>query len=353
MHDASNYLSLSAFATVLNIFVAWRFGSDMLIMAALILTIQELALAFDGVGEAISPIITVYLSEDCYAGVRKVWKLAFKTAFVEGFALTALLIACSGWIPALLGITDPALISMASRGIVLISFGMVGVSFMYLLASYYLLLDEIILSVSLSILRDAISPILFMVIGGMLLGIPGVFIGIAVGSLMACFIALLFVLLRYGKENLPLMLADSEQDVKSYVFDLEVNPDGAVKARDRAEQILLDNHINKKTVLRSMLMLEEILMLVYEKSEGEKVDGECAIAVFPETVSVILRNDGKELDVADDGEMKISSLGSYVVPTLMSKWALGEQQKHMMGVSFNRDRFDLNLKSGEITTIDE
>ena len=353
LDDASSYLSLSAFATVLDIFVAWRFGSDMLIMAAMILTIQELALVFDGVGEAISPIITVYLSEDCYAGVRKVWRLAFKTAIVEGIALTAFLIVFSGWIPALLGITDPALVSMASHGIVLMSFGMIGVSFMYLLASYYLLLDEIILSVSLSILSDAISPILFMVAGGMLFGIPGVFIGIAVGSLMACFIALLFVFLRYGKENLPLMLADSEQDVKSYVFDLDVNPDGVVKARDRAEQILLDNNINKKTVLRSMLMIEEILMLVYEKSEGEKVAGKCAIAFFPETVSVIIRNDGKELDVADNGEMRISSLGSYVLPTLISKWAQGEQQKHMMGVSFNRDGFALNLKSGEVTTINE
>ena len=111
-------------------------------MAALILTIQELTLVFDGVGEAISPFISVYLSEDCYAGVRKIWKLALKTAIIEGVVITILLIAFSGWIPLLLGITDPVLKSMASQGIVLMSFGMIGVSFMYLLASYYLLLDD-------------------------------------------------------------------------------------------------------------------------------------------------------------------------------------------------------------------
>ena len=260
LDDASSYLSLSAFATVLDIFVAWRFGSDMLIMAAMILTIQELALVFDGVGEAISPIITVYLSEDCYAGVRKVWRLAFKTAIVEGIALTAFLIVFSGWIPALLGITDPALVSMASHGIVLMSFGMIGVSFMYLLASYYLLLDEIILSVSLSILSDAISPILFMVAGGMLFGIPGVFIGIAVGSLMACFIALLFVFLRYGKENLPLMLADSEPgpgwryDVKAvYMISLLNFKRDDISSEFRTDVALMD--MKHKTLFSDKMRL--------------------------------------------------------------------------------------------------
>ena len=353
LDDASSYLSLAAFAAVLDKFVAWRFGSDMLIMAALILTIQELALVFDGVGEAISPIITIYLSEDCYAGVRKVWKLAFKTAMIEGIALTVMLIVFSGWIPVLLGITDPALRYIASRGIVLMSFGMIGISFMYLLASYYLLLDEILLSVSLSILSDAISPILFMLIGGMLFGIPGVFMGISVGSLMACFIALLFVSLRYGRENLPLMLADSEQGVKSYVFDLKIDPEGIVKARDRAEQILFENNIDKKTVLRSMLLIEEILMLIYDKSREEKIAGECVITISTESISVIIRSDGEELDVAEDGEMRVSSLRSYILPTLINKWTQGEKQKHMMGVSFNRDGFSLYLKTGEVRPVSE
>lgn len=258
LDDAGSYLSLAAFAAVLEFFVARRFGSGMLILAALILMIRELAFVFDGVGEAITPLITVYLSEKCYAGVRKVWKLASRTAIIEGVVLAVLLIAFSGSIPGLLRITDPGLRSTVSRGIVLMSFGMIGTSFMYLLASYYLLLDKILLSVSVSILSDAVFPLVFMLIGGLLFGISGVFTGISVGMLMACFVALQFIYLRYGKEDLPLMLADRERDVKSYVFDLDIDPEGVVKARDRAEQILLENHIGEKAVLRSILMIEEI-----------------------------------------------------------------------------------------------
>ena len=100
-------------------------------------------------------------------------------------------------------------------------------------------------------------------------------------------------------------------------------------------------------------MIEDLLTMVYEKSEGDNVLGECSIAVSPEEVIVIIRNDGKELDVADDGEMRVSSMSSYVLPLLINKWAQGEKQKHMMGVSFNRDGFALNLKNGEVTSINE
>ena len=83
---------------------------------------------------------------------------------------------------------------------------------------------------------------------------------------------------------------------------MDVNPEGAVKARDKAEQILLENNIGQKLIMRSILMIEEILMLVYDKSGGENVAGECVITVSPEEVSVIIRNNGEELDVKDDGE---------------------------------------------------
>lgn len=92
-------------------------------------------------------------------------------------------------------------------------------------------------------------------------------------------------------------------------------------------------------------------MMVYDKSGGKKAAGECGITIFPEKVSVIIRNNGKELDVRENGEMDISTLRSYVLSTFVSKWAQGEKQKHMIGVSFNRDGFTLELKTGKVKTI--
>ena len=134
---------------------------------------------------------------------------------------------------------------------------------------------------------------------------------------------------------------------------MDVNPEGVVKARDKAEQILLENNIGQKLILRSILMIEEILMLVYDKSGGENVAGECVITVSLEEVSVIIRNNGEELDVKDDGDMAVSNLRSYVLPTLISNWTQGEKQKHMMSVSFNRDGFTLELKTGNVKTFNE
>lgn len=74
---------------------------------------------------------------------------------------------------------------------------------------------------------------------------------------------------------------------------------------------------------------------------------------LPEEISVIIRNNGEELDVKDDGDMAVSNLRSYVLPTLISNWTQGEKQKHMMNVSFNRDGFTLELKTGNVKTFNE
>ena len=59
----------------------------LLIMASVILLVYEFQLIFDGVGEAITPIISVSLSENCFPGARKVWRLAVRTAAAASIRL--------------------------------------------------------------------------------------------------------------------------------------------------------------------------------------------------------------------------------------------------------------------------
>ena len=334
MIDAGNYLALAAFSYVLNIFIVWRFGPEMLIIAAVILLVQEFQLIFDGVGAAITPILSVYFSEKCYAGVRKVWRLASRIAIIEGGIVTVLLITLSGLIPGLLGIEDPAIYDMATRGIILMSFGSISVSWLYLLSSYYRVLDRILLSFSIGFLRDAMCVLAFLFVFGMLFGIYGVFAGIAVGVLAAHFIMLGYVYLRYGKENLPLMIADREKEMKSKVFDLVIRPEAIVETRDAVEHFLRETHTEETVIHRCMLVLEEVLMLVYEKNEGKKVRGECALNISPEKVSLVIRDDGVEYDLTDK-DMHIESFRCYITPSILSRWT--NEGKHLMTMSFNRN----------------
>ena len=234
----------------------------------------------------------------------------------------------------LLGITDPALMETASRGVILMSFGMISVSWLYLLTSYYRLLDRILLSLAIGVLRDAVCVLGFLVVFGMLFGIYGVFLGIAVGALAAHFLSLGYVLLRYKKENLPLLIADGEKEWKSAVFDLTIRPEAVVETRNAVEGFLREHQAEETVIRRCMLVLEEVLMLVYEKNKGKKILGECAMTMSPKKVLLVLRDNGVEYDLTD-ANMDIESFRCYIAPRILRQWT--HEGKHLMTMSFNRN----------------
>ncbi len=73
----------------LNKFVLAVFGDDKLILVSVILLLLEFQLVFEGIGESATPFISVYLSEENFGGIRKVWKMALRSALFEGVLTTA------------------------------------------------------------------------------------------------------------------------------------------------------------------------------------------------------------------------------------------------------------------------
>ena len=336
--DAGNYLSLAAFSYALNVFVVWRFGERMMIMVSVVLLVQEFQLLFDGIGEAVTPVISVYLSENCFAGVRKVWHLAAITSILESFGTMILLIILSGWLPGIAGITDPELHRLASRGIIFMTPGMVFTCYLYMLTSYYRLLDKVILSFGIGILRDSLCIIPTAVAGGMIFGIEGVFGGTAAGAVLAFFLSMLFVGMKYGRKNQPLLLNSREEGLKSYLFEMEVNQEQVIHVRDLLEQALREAGVAEKQIIRMMLMMEELLMLVYEGNGHRRVLAECALTISPEKISMIIRDNGVQLDLTDP-DRNITSLRGYIVPGLLTEWC--DREHHLMAVSFNRNCFEI------------
>lgn len=342
--DSGNYLSLAVFSYALNSFVLWLFGPDMLIMAAVIVIVQEFELLFDGVGEAVTPILSVYFSEKCYTGVRKIWRLAVRTAIIEGLVVTVLLVSLSGLIPGLLGITDPTIYQVATYGIMLMAIGMAFVSYLYLLTSYHRVLDKILLSFVISVLRDAICTFACAFCFGMLFGIYGVFAGISAGAALTQGLATLYIRIRYGKKNPPLLIADLERGTKNDLFDLIIRPESVTDTRDAVEQVLRRENIEPGIILRVMLVLEELLMLIYEKNEGKTVSCECAVILSSETLTVILWDNGEEIDLTEK-EMEISSLRCYFTSGILHRWT--NAGKHQTTMSFNRNCLEIPLRSSE------
>ena len=338
--NAGNYLCLAVFSGGLNIFVGWWFGEEYLILVSILLLVQEFLLIFVGVGEAAAPIINVYLSEGCSTGVRKVWRYAAITVLVEGLGVMLLIGLLAPWIPKVLGVTDPSMAGTASLGIALLTPGMVFTCYLYLLTSYYLLMEKLKLSFLISAMRDVLLVLPMSVLCGMAFGINGLFFGIALGSLMAFAITMLYGYGKHGRKNFPLLLAEMEKERKCCLFELKVAPEEIIRLRDAVEKTLLDQGVEKQVVMKCMLAIEETLMLVYEKNKAGRVSGECELQITEDKISVILRDNGMSLDLTDP-EMGISSFRGYVAPGLLSRWC--RNGKHLITMSFNRNLFEMPI----------
>lgn len=70
--DAGTHLSLSLFTFAMNFFVMRVFGREKLILVSVITLLRESQILFEGIGEAITPLMSMYLGEECYPGVRRV-----------------------------------------------------------------------------------------------------------------------------------------------------------------------------------------------------------------------------------------------------------------------------------------
>lgn len=334
--DASSYLFLAALTAVLNAFVSSQYGSRSLILVSVITLCREFQLVFDGIGEAITPILSVYLGEESYNGVRFIYRLAEKTAILEGIAVMLILIICAPLIPGLLDISDPELVRYATAGIRLLSPGSVFVSLLYLLTSYYLVINKISLGLAASALRDfLLSSILAVLLGGMF-SLNGMFIGLAAAPALAYALILFYIRRRYGREDCPLLLSQLPGQADSYRFDLSTEPEQIIALQKKVEALLVKKGYDHRTIGRVKLLIEEVYMLIREKNGGKAVLSECSVLLRSEGVQIITKDEGILFDISEE-DVNVTSILALTVSAYMEK--LGQNRRYLTTMSFNRCSF--------------
>lgn len=334
--DSSSYLFLAALTAVLNAFVVTQFGAEYLIVVSAVTLSRELQMVFDGIGEAITPILSVYLGEESKSGIRSIYRLANKTAIVEGIVVTILMIICAPLIPSVLDITDPEIVPHVVTGIRILSLGSAFVSLLYLLTSYYLVIEKIALGLVVSALRDVLFSATLAVLLGMLLGMNGMFMGLAAAPALAYAVLIIYLTRRYGREDCPLLLSELPDNVQSYLFDLYTEPEQIIGLQKKVEDLLVENGIDYRTVGKVKLLIEELYMLIREKNGNKGILSECSVMLRPEGVQLITKDDGVLFDISED-DVAVTSLISLAVSAYMEK--LGQNRRHLTTMSFNRSSF--------------
>jgi len=339
--DAGSYLFLAIFSAGLNRFITVTFGSEMLIISSVILFIKELQLVFDGIGEAIGPIMNIYMGEESYQGVKKCYKLAENTAIVEGLIVMVICFIAAPLVVKLYAVENPITYTYCVNGTRIMSLGFVPLSLLYLLTSYYLIADYILIGFVMSSLRDTVISLPVAVILGKLFGIYGLFAGAAISPLIAYVLSIGYIWLRYGRENCPLMLAGKEKSIRSAFYEFVVEPENVIDIQHEAEAFLEKENISKNVIFKTKLLLEELFMLIYEKNQthGDKeaeVCAECTLILKNEGVHIIIKDDGVLFDIARE-DVSAHSLAEFAVSGYMEK--LKENKMYLTTMSYNRNTF--------------
>ena len=334
--DSSSYLFLAAFTAILNVFISARFGSQYLIIVSTITLCREFQLLFDGIGEAVSPILSVYYGEHSKDGLRYIYALAQKTAIIEGIAVSVALIIFAPFVPSILDVTSPELAHYVQETVRVTALGSVFVSLLYLVTSYYLIIERILLGLIACAMRDIIFSVSLVVIFGVVLNIFGVFVGLLGGPIVAYFAVVLFLRLRYGKEDSPLLLNRTFGDETGYTYNLSTDPEDIIRVQHEIEMLLHDHSVDNRTIGRVTLLVEEMNMFIRQMNDNKAVLAECTVFIRPEGVQLISKDGGVSFDMADE-DLSIKSLSAYTVASYLEKRDFGN--RHLTTMSFNRSSF--------------
>lgn len=338
--DSSTYLFIAIFTVCCNLLVVHFFGSNMIFVASVIILVKELQILFDGIGEAISPLISIYLGEGNYDGVHEIWHHAKRTERIESAIVTCLMLIFAPFIVKIIGITDPQSAHIAVTELRILSLSMIFTCRLYLDSSYYIIVDKIPLGVLLCALRDVVVALPLAIIGSWIGGLYGIAIGLMLAQPLSYLISVGYVQMRYGKDNYPLFIAGEEAIKKSLFYELEINPKNVIIVRDNIGKALEENGYPKETISKVMLLIEETLMMILENNPKRLVLAECSI-FMGDNLKLIIKDDGIIFDLTNS-DMKLSSLRSYIISNLTEN--ISPRKMHFLALSYNRNVFEINQK---------
>ena len=332
--DASMYLFVSLFTACMNFFVIRRFGSEMLILVSAVTLIKEGQVLFEGIGEAITPLISTYLGEENYPGVRKIWKLARQSLWAESLLLTFILFVGAPLIVDFLGIKDTSVTGHVVWGLRMMSLTQIFTCRLYLDSSYFILVDKIALGVLDSIRRDLVPVLPLVILGGLIGGVRGMFIGLMIAPPLGYYFSVLYIRKKYGWENYPLFIAELEQkmsDVELYEFSIQ--PEAVTTLRDEIGIALKEKGYQDGQINRVMLTFEELFMMIYDYNPGKEVLAECLVEMG-DMIRLITKDNGRIIDLTDT-DRRVSSLRAYTLSNLIEVYTT--QRSHSIAFSYNRN----------------
>ena len=328
--DAVIYICWSVLGILLNKLVITRYGEAFLPVLTVVLGVYEFSLVFDGIGEAVSPLGEVYLGEKNYENEASLLRYAFWVCAAEGAAVMLLLFLAAPVIPRLYDITSPELIPQCIKAVRIMAFVMPFSAVTYLMTSQYLLVRKVALASLFAMSQSLLFAALFCPLLSRALGLSGIWLGLVFSPPAALALYSAYVYWRYGKKKFPWLLDENEFPTLNHSFSL--TKEGVMEMRALAEDFLLRHDVERQTVFRIMLLIEECGMATIAENGGKAVLAEYSLMLADDGVKLTLRDNGKIFDITET-DAEIRDISSYVVSSLMRS---SDYRQYLTTISFNR-----------------
>lgn len=331
--DSSVYICWGLMDFVMIGFVSRHYGDPGLITLAVVVSLIEFGVVLDGVGMAMQPLIGTYFGEKNHKLIKRVMRSGIKAAVIEGAVAMILILVFAKQFCGLFGVTDAAALSSAIPAIRIVSLGFIFCSTVSLTTSYYMLIDRIGMATCIACFQNGLLYILLPVAGSLLFGINGMWAGFVIAPILTLVCALLFVYLRYGKDNFPFLLNDMNAEI--IVMDIILTPKTATVLSWQVADSLLSHQYPKDTANRAALFTEEIGLTILESNKQAKKPLLIELSLFYEAdhVLIIERDSGKLFDLTDP-DNQIKGLSGFTLSGLMEAH---REKAYLVTTGYNRN----------------
>ena len=209
---------------------------------------------------------------------------------------------------------------------------------LFLDSSYFILMDKIPLGIFDSFLRDLFPALPLAVLGGLVGGVYGMYIGLMAAPAFGYMLSVLYIRRKYGRENYPLLLESMERGKKTKLYEFRISPDAITNVRDQIGTTLKESGCSDRLIVRTMLIFEELFMLICDSNPERTVLAECSVEIG-ESIRLITKDDGRIVDLTDT-DQNVASLRTYALSNLIESHTT--QRVHSLALSYNHNALEIS-----------
>lgn len=342
--DSSVYICWGIMDYVMIGFVSRSYGDPGLIALAVVVSLIEFGVVLDGVGMAMQPLVGTYYGEKNHRLIKRVTRAGIKAAIIEGAAATLLIMAFAKQFCGLFGVKEGESLAMAMTAIRIVCLGFVFCSLVSLTTSYYMLIDRIGMATCFACFQNGLLYILLPILGSVIFGINGMWAGFVAAPILTLVCAMLFVYLRFGKDNFPFLLNDMDSEI--VVLDDTLSPESASALSVQVADCLISHQYPKETANRAGLFAEEIGLTVLDinKQSKDPILAELSLFFENDQVLIVERDSGVLFDLTDP-DAPVKGLSGFLLSGLMETH---KDKAYLVTTGYNRNmiRFAKDNQNG-------